>query len=381
MNIPVVSRAAVLAGLFNDASTSIGVAGTSGKTTTTGMIGWILYKAGLNPMIMNGAVMKNFVAPDFPFASAVIGDPNLFVSEVDESDGSIALFTPDIAVVNNVALDHKPVDELRVLFQAFTRKASRVILNLDNVETAALASGVSRDGVMTYSLRDPSATFFASEIRGQGDAMVFSVKCQDAELPVCVSLKMRGRHNVANALAAMAAAKALGVDARKAAESLSEFAGIGRRLDVVGNSKGRITVIDDFAHNPDKIAASLGALRETSGRLLVLFQPHGYGPLRLMRTEMAHSFAENLADGDMLFVCDPLYLGGSTERPVSSDDLVKDIVSFGKKATYLPEREECAQRLVEEASADDKIIVMGARDDTLTALAHTILFRLDEPKG
>src|SRR6185312_6243624 len=146
------TRANLLAELFNAAPLSVGVAGTSGKSTTTGMIGWILKAAGRDPTVMNGAVMTNFVSPDAPFASALVGKSGIFVSEVDESDGSIAQYRPTIAVVNNISLDHKSMDELRALFRDFTAKAETAVLNLDNDETAALV----RPGALTYSLRDAS---------------------------------------------------------------------------------------------------------------------------------------------------------------------------------------------------------------------------------
>src|SRR6202043_3531978 len=132
----VMTRAQLLAELFNASGCGIGVAGTSGKSTTTGMIGWILHRAGRNPTIMNGAVMKNFITADSPFASALVGESGLFVSEVDESDGSIARYAARIAVVNNIALDHKSLDELRGLFADFVAKAAIAVLNLDNAETA-----------------------------------------------------------------------------------------------------------------------------------------------------------------------------------------------------------------------------------------------------
>src|SRR6516165_6605672 len=113
----VTTRARLLAELFNGAALGVGVAGTSGKSTTVGMIGWILHSAGKSPTIMNGADMKNFVSVDSPFASAMIGEGEAFVSEVDESDGSIAFFEPRVAVVNNISLDHKSLDELRSLFR------------------------------------------------------------------------------------------------------------------------------------------------------------------------------------------------------------------------------------------------------------------------
>src|SRR6266581_4265424 len=155
----IITRAHLLAQLFNRAALGIGVAGTSGKSTTVGMMGWILHRAGRSPTIMNGADMKNFIAAGSPFASARVGEGDIFVSEVDESDGSIALFEPRMAVVNNVSLDHKSLDELRTLFSGFIAKAQTVVLNLDNAETAALAANVKPGDVkpgqpITYSLHN-----------------------------------------------------------------------------------------------------------------------------------------------------------------------------------------------------------------------------------
>src|SRR5476649_1583580 len=140
-----------LAQLFNSAALGVGVAGTSGKSTTVGMIGWILHRVGRNPTIMNGADMKNFIDAGSPFASARVGEGNIFVSEVDKSDGSIAFFEPRVAVVNNISLDHKSLDELRILFRGFIAGAQRVVLNLDNAETAAISVDLDPKQVETYS--------------------------------------------------------------------------------------------------------------------------------------------------------------------------------------------------------------------------------------
>src|SRR2546421_5994486 len=149
----VTTRARLLAELFNSAALGVGVAGTSGKSTTVGMLGWILHRAGKNPTIMNGADMKNFIDAGSPFASARVGEGNIFVSEVDESDGSIAFFEPRVAVVNNVSLDHKSLDELRTLFRGFIARAQTAVLNLDDAETAALTADLKPGQAVTYGLR------------------------------------------------------------------------------------------------------------------------------------------------------------------------------------------------------------------------------------
>src|SRR3569832_144570 len=200
-------RAELLAELFNESPNAIGVAGTSGKSTTTGMIGWVLHALGADPTVMNGAVMKNFATPDAPFASALVGQGDLFVSEVDESDGSIARFHPRVAVLNNIALDHKSMDELRDLFRAFVNKAEIAILNLDNDETAAFAAELPRDRKLTYSIGGAKADLQARDIEPLSDGIAFTVSERNAATPVPVRLKVPGRHNVSNALAAIGAAR------------------------------------------------------------------------------------------------------------------------------------------------------------------------------
>ena len=142
LGLPHLTRPQFLARLLNAAQRSVAVGGTSGKSTVTGMIGWILHACHRQPTVMNGAVMKNFVTAEAPFASALVGDPELFVSEVDESDGSIALYRPEIAVLTNISLDHKEMDELRALFAGFLGSAKKAVLNLDDPETRVLADAL-----------------------------------------------------------------------------------------------------------------------------------------------------------------------------------------------------------------------------------------------
>jgi UDP-N-acetylmuramate--alanine ligase len=243
----ITTRARLLADLFNRAAVSVGVAGTSGKSTTVGMIGWILDRAGKRPTIMNGADMNNFMDGGLPIASARVGDGGIFVSEVDESDGSIANFSPCIAVVNNISLDHKSLEELRALFRGFVAKARTVVLNLDNAETAALAADMKPGRAVTYSLNAASADLVASVAAPSPTGIAFQVKARETGEAVKVALKVPGLHNVANALAALSAARACGVSLAEAAAHLGEFSGIRRRLEVVGTVND-ITVIDDFAH-------------------------------------------------------------------------------------------------------------------------------------
>ncbi len=370
----IVTRPELLSQLFNAAPTSIGVAGTSGKSTITGMIAWILHQAGREPTVMNGAVMKNFADPDHPFASALIGGPDLFVSEVDESDGTIACYDPTVAVVSNISLDHKSMEELRDLFGGFTGRASKAVLNLDNVETQALAQSLPADQVITFALGEESATLNAHDLEPLPTGIRFTVT-ELGGARHAVTLSVPGAHNVANALAALGAVRAINVPLAEAVAALETFSGIRRRMEVVGTAGG-VTVIDDFAHNPDKIAATLKTLHAFDGRLLILFQPHGFGPLRLMKSEFIDGFAGLLREDDVLLMPEPVYFGGTTDRSVGSEDIASGIRAAGRNAEALATREACGNRLIELARPGDRIIVMGARDDTLSVFAAELLDRL-----
>jgi UDP-N-acetylmuramate--alanine ligase len=370
-------RPELLARIFNAAPMSIGVAGTSGKSTTTGMIAWILHEAGLEPTVMNGAVMKNFVTPDAPFASALVGKGEIFVSEVDESDGSIARYDPGIAVLNNVSLDHKSMEELRTLFAGFIGRARTAILNLDDAETALLAADVPPAKRITYSFRDRDADLYGGEPVEAPLAIRFPVTEKSSGETVEVQLAVPGRHNAANALAALAAARACGVSLAETVPALAGFKGLRRRFDIVGAAAG-VTVIDDFGHNPDKIRATLAALHAFPGRLLLMFQPHGFGPLRTMRNELVAAFAEDMASEDVLIMPDPVYFGGTVTREVGSEDIVAGVGEQGRTAFHIPDRAACGDKLVELARSGDRIVIMGARDDSLTEFAKGVLAGLEE---
>lgn len=373
LGIPVFRRAELLAEIFNKTPVSIGIGGTSGKSTTTGMAGWILQQAGRHPTIMNGAVMKNFASGNHAYASSVVGTGNAFVSEVDESDGSIALYTPTVAVVTNISLDHKPLAELRSLFGSFVQSARIAVLNLDNEETRALVPLASEK--LTYSLDNPDADIIASGIRALSDGSEFCLHDERKNTVVACRIQLPGRHNVSNALAALASAVAAGIPLDAAARFISGFSGIKRRFDVIGTAN-EITVIDDFAHNPDKIAATFNTLHEFPGRIIVMFQPHGYGPLKLMGRELIESFAEAMHVEDILIMPDPAYYGGTTSREVGSSDIVRAIASRGRTAIYQEHRSDCLEIMNRLAIPGDRIVVMGARDDTLSDFAKEVLDRL-----
>ncbi len=360
LEVPIRKRAEVLAELFNRVE-GVAVGGTSGKTTVTGMIGHVLREAGRDPTVINGGVMLN--AAGGP-GNAICGDPDLMVVEADESDGTIALYDPAVAVLTNVSLDHRPLEELEALFRDFCERARKAVVNLD-CEASALAAQGHPDRV-TFGVENGQADLCAEGIEALPEGMRFRVG------DVGFRLQVPGWHNVSNALAAVAACRALGVSVGTSAEALCGFLGIRRRLQVIGRAKG-VGVIDDFAHNPEKIAASLETLKAFPGRLLVMFQPHGFGPTRFLKEGLVSAFAAGLEERDLLVMPEIYFAGGTAQKDISARDLVDAIVGQGRRAAFMPDREAIAQRFVEEARPGDRVVVMGARDDTLTEFAREVL--------
>lgn len=376
IGVPIIKRADLLAKFFNQSKTSIAIGGTSGKSTTTGMAAWILSQADKNPTVMNGANFLNFVSQEVPFASALTGDPDLFVSECDESDGSIVLYHPTIAVLNNIALDHQPVAELVPVFRQFLDQSQKQVLNVSCRIIEEQIAQHYKQSAITYGIEHPSARLSASdyvplaagsqcriEDRATGDAGV-------------LTLQVAGKHNVENALAAISIGLLQGLSLQQCLNFLAGFKGIGRRLETVGKSNN-IIVIDDFAHNPDKIRATLDCLNEHSGRLIIFFQMHGFGPLRLMKHELCEVFAKGLKTGDYLLMPEALYLGGTVDRSVTTRDFINEINERGAEkglaGEWFETRQGALPRLIELASSGDRIVIMGARDDTLSDFAKDVL--------
>ncbi|GMN03563.1 UDP-N-acetylmuramate--L-alanine ligase [Erythrobacter sp. MTPC3] len=366
------SRAELLSALFNEAGYSLAVGGTSGKSTVTGMIAWILSCGNYDPTVMNGAVMKNYADADNPFASARVGETSLFVSEVDESDGSIALYRPTIGVLLNVSLDHKSMEELRVLFGNYLASSGCGVVNFDNDQARSLADRAQQ--LISFGINSSDADISIESGTIEHDAFSISAAVIDrkAREVAPLVLPMPGMHNLSNALAAIAAANAAGIGVAKAAYALKSFKGLARRYDVVGTTGSGVTVIDDFGHNPEKCAATLRTLKSSLGRVIAFFQPHGYGPLRQMGDELAETFARELDPDDITIMCDPVYYGGTVDRSDGSERIVGLIRDHGGTAEHIAKRQDCGKRIAQIAKDGDRIVIMGARDDTLSEFARSI---------
>jgi UDP-N-acetylmuramate--alanine ligase len=265
--------------------------------------------------------------------------------------------------------------ELRQLFAGFLNAAKKAVLNLDDPETRALAEAVPVQKVIGYGFDSPGAAFMGKDLQLEPDGAAFALEAEGTRHDV--RLRVPGRHNASNAMAALAAARSLGVRIEDAVTALARFEGLKRRLETVGRARD-VTVIDDFAHNPDKIAATLATLRAQPGRLLIMFQPHGYGPLAKMGEPLAASLANGMAADDLLYLPDPVYQGGTVQKVRGSDWLAEQVRRNGRLAEHVAQRARIGDALVAQAKAGDRILVMGARDDTLIDFANTLVERLAE---
>lgn len=374
-NIEIIKRGALLAELFNQSETRIAVAGTSGKSTVTGMIGTILTALNCDPTIVNGGEIRNLrVHPNDRFSNIRAGRDDLFVAEMDESDGSIAHYTPSVAILNNIALDHMSMEELESYFGDYlVCSEGSVIVNADNEHVRVLLDKRKCDinaRVITYSTLDKGADLYGCDLRPLVDGIEFSLFYDDERYDV--HLNVLGRHNVENALAALGAVISCGQGVKEAVAALRNFNGIHRRMELVGCSGG-VSVYDDFGHNPDKISASLQSLKAFDGRLIIMFQPHGFGPLRMMRKEFVEAFVRYLGADDILLMPEVYYAGGTVDRSVTARHLIDDLRDAGIHAHWFEKREDIAAFIQSEAQDGDRVIVMGARDDTLHIFAKEIL--------
>jgi UDP-N-acetylmuramate--alanine ligase len=360
-NIPIVHRSELLSH-FVASYRTVAVSGTSGKSTVTAMIFEILEGAGRDPSVISGGDLRLLQARGLP-GNAFAGGSDLLVVEADESDGSLVRYAPAIGVILNLQRDHKEMEEVAAMFAVLRARSREALVVGEDENLDALAGGALRFGF------GPRV-----DIRGV-DVQLIPTGSSFAVDDVAFALPVPGRHNVANALAAIAAARALDVPLADMVGPLSCFQGVGRRFQTVGVARG-VTVIDDFAHNADKIAAALATAKLNASRVLAIYQPHGYGPTRFLRQDFVDTFTRELRPDDRLWMLEVFYAGGTAARDFSAADIVADIAKNGVKAEFAPSRAWLAARVAEEARAGDLVLVMGARDPSLSDLAREIVAEL-----
>lgn len=344
-----------------DGFRTVAVAGTSGKSTTTAMLFDILRAGGLDPSIISGAGLVSLIR-EGRIGNAHVGGGDWLVIEADESDGSIVQYHPEIGLLLNIDKDHKEVEDLNAVFTVFRDNCRRFAANRSHPHSAALSKDPSSDFAVVPGT---GAGYEATDFRQEGLRIGFHVN------GVPFRLETVGRHNMENALAAAAVAHQAGVPLETAADALSRYEGIHRRHQVLGRKRG-VWVIDDFAHNPVKVARSIEACQPVAPRVIAWFQPHGYAPTKFLRSDFVREIAAVLRPQDRIWMSEIFYAGGTAVKDVSAADLVADLRAMGCDARFVEDRRRLVESLRPELTDDCVLLLMGARDPSLEAFAREV---------
>lgn len=358
LHIPTMHRSELLAKHVAEHRT-IAVSGTSGKSTTTAMVYDILAFAGLKPSVITGASILSLQKEQGVFGNVFKGDSDILVIEADESDGSIVKYKPHLGLCLNLQKDHKEIEILQGYFKEFISHCKTAIINAEEANLRSLAPQAKSFGLSFGDIHP-------SEIKVDGFGSDFTIQGQPFRLQI------PGLHNVANATAAVAAALEMGVDLDTCAKALNKFTGIARRFASIG-SFNKIEVVDDFAHNPHKLAATIAAAHLRGKRVLAFYQPHAFTSIKLLTQEFVDSFAKSIGKDDHLWLTEVYYPGGTIPQGISCKLVYNGLKARGVNVTYHDCREKILAEMAAAAQPGDILLVLGARDPTLTDFARKLL--------
>jgi len=339
---------------------TVAVAGTSGKSTMAGMLAFLMDKLGLKPNFIGGGRVKQFRTKSNP-GNSLSGSSDLLVIEACESDGSIVSYQPSYSIIANLSLDHNSIEKTAEMFETLGRNTREVLV-------------IGGDDSNLHKCRFDKPVRFSIHTSSEYQAQAIEYEPFSTNFKlhdINFRLSLPGEYNLYNALSCIALLSEMGIPLRDIADVLPEFSGIERRFDVYLNS-GKNLVIDDYAHNPHKIESLMETVKRICHRICYIFQPHGFGPVRLMKQGYIEAFIRNLREEDHLILLPVFYAGGSTQKDISSGDLLKEIQAAGRSAEVLHERTLIFSRLKEW----DNYIVFGARDETLSDFTREIAMRL-----
>lgn len=341
---------------ISESFNTIAVAGTSGKSTTAGLLAFLMKRIGLNPNFIGGGRVKQFKSSSNP-GNCLTGDSDYLIIEACESDGTIVNYKPRHSIILNLDLDHHPVEKTAQMFNTLIQNtANKVILNADDKNLGKITN---KDAI-TFSIYHPSH-YKAEAITYKSLSTEFSLH------GIRLSLSLPGQHNLYNALSCIALLSEIGIKHNNIAKILPEFQGIDRRFDIHLNDGERL-VIDDYAHNPHKISSLMKTVQKLSEQVCYIFQPHGFGPTRLMKKEYIEAFTKNLRDSDHLILLPIYFAGGTASKDISSYDLAEGIRVKGKSVEVVEKRGNILKRLHEYQT----YVIFGARDETLSGFAKEI---------
>jgi UDP-N-acetylmuramate--alanine ligase len=317
-----------------------------------------LTACGKSPSLISGAPLRRLEKQGL-IGNAIRGDSELLVVEADESDGTLVKYFPDVSVILNISKDHKSVEEITRLFVTLISQSKWSAVNSD-------------DPILD--------TFPAEEKFGRSSGASWRPDHEEL-LPMSVKLlrngceyhlPLPGDHNLENLRAALCVCEHFGCEGPALAAAVGDFEGVARRFCVT-ETEQKVYVIDDFAHNPAKIAAAVGAARGLSGRIVAVYQPHGFGPTRFLKDEYIATFRTIFRKNDSLYLLPIYYAGGTALKNISSEDIIIGIGLVPFNAQAVGDRDELLIRLKADVQPGDCVLIMGARDSSLPALVKKIV--------
>jgi len=365
LNIPIIKRSELLA-IIAKSKKTIAVGGTSGKSTTSAMLFQIMEFADKQPSIISGAGLVSIIK-EGKIGNAKVGAGEWLIIEADESDGSIVQYEPEVGLLLNVDKDHQEIEELMQIFGVFKKNTQQLfVVN----QSSGLAKQLSENLLQDFSVDENSgAGYIASDFKQDGLQIQFTINQQ------LFLLYTVGKHNMENALAAVTVAHQLGIGYQTCADALKEYEGIYRRHQLLGIKKG-VYVIDDYAHNPAKCAASIAACQPIANKVIAWFQPHGYGPTRFLRHDFVKEIATALRPQDEIWMSEIFYAGGTAVKDISANDLINDIKALGKNAFFVEDRKHLLEKIRPHITDDCVLLLMGARDPGLEHFAKEVFEKL-----
>jgi UDP-N-acetylmuramate-alanine ligase len=355
--IPLVHRSDLLAAVI-DTRKTIAVAGTSGKSTVTAMIFEFLTACEKSPSLISGAGLRRLERQGMT-GNAWSGGSDLLVVEADESDGTLVKYRPEIAVFLNISRDHKGIDEIAALFMTLASRSARTFSNADDPLLASLPATMRFGRNGTASWRPDREELLPTSVKLVRNGTEYH-------------LPLPGGHNLENLAAALCVCEALGCEGAALVDAVKNYEGVARRFSVT-RTRRNVHVVDDFAHNPAKIAAVVRAARGLSERIIAIYQPHGFGPTRFLKDEYIETFRTAFRQQDSLYLLPIYYAGGTAHKNISSEEIISGLGPAAFHAQAVKDRDELAARLKADAREGDCVLLMGARDPSLPALVKRIV--------
>lgn len=365
-----VSRPALLAEILGSGRPGVAIAGTSGKSTITGMLAWLLREARVPATVIGGAALVGEGR-----GGCLVPGPEQapVVAEACESDGTLVGYRPALGLVHNISRDHAELPALRAQFRTFAAGCQLLLVNTASPEAFALG-GTSK--TLSYGVGPEADAPLVVERVGP-DRALGTLRVEGRALTLDVP--QPGLHNLENAAAAALVALRLGLAMPTIERLLARFPGVGRRFEVVGVTPAGIRVVDDYAHNADKLRAALTTAQAGAERVVAVFQPHGFGPARFLRPELRELLPRLLRPQDRFCYAEVFYAGGTVAQDISSAMLAEDLRAT-RECAFARDHDAVRRWVAGEARPGDTVLVMGARDPDLPVLTRSILATLAQAR-